>query len=128
MSEPSHVAGAALDRCICVHAEQNAFLTAAPFGIPLEGATLYTTVSPCFGCLKDATQVGVQRVVYERWYEAHYGRPLAKQYIALYTHLMGGNQVNFEALGGRRPKIKAEGQPDPYADQGDNVIALTPPT
>lgn len=127
MSDPSHVAGAALDRCVCVHAEQNAFLTAARFGIPLEGATLYTTVSPCFGCLKEATQVGIQRVIYKRWYEARYSRPLAEQYIALYTHLMGDSRLNFETLGGGRPQIEAEGQPDPYADLGDNVIALKPP-
>ena len=51
MSDPSHTAGAALDRCICVHAEQNALLAAARFGTRVEGATLYTTLSPCFGCL-----------------------------------------------------------------------------
>lgn len=33
MSDPTHVSGAALDRCICVHAEQNAIVTAARFGI-----------------------------------------------------------------------------------------------
>jgi dCMP deaminase len=56
MSDPSHTAGRALDRCVCVHAEQNAFITAARFGIAVEGATVYTTWSPCFSCLKEAVQ------------------------------------------------------------------------
>jgi dCMP deaminase len=37
MSDQGHVSGQALDRCICVHAEQNAFITAARFGIRVEG-------------------------------------------------------------------------------------------
>src|SRR2546425_6078070 len=35
--------GSAYDVCICVHAEQNALLTAARIGIPIRGATLYST-------------------------------------------------------------------------------------
>jgi len=38
MSDSHHVPGAGLDRCVCVHAEQNAFITAARFGISLDGA------------------------------------------------------------------------------------------
>jgi hypothetical protein len=56
MTDRAHTAGAALDRCICVHAEQNALLAAARFGTGVQGATLYTTLSPCFGCLKEAIQ------------------------------------------------------------------------
>jgi len=81
MSDPGHVGGAGLDRCICVHAEQNALLTASRFGIALEGATLYTTVSPCFGCLKECVQAGVVRIVYDRWYAAEYSQALAGQYV-----------------------------------------------
>ena len=60
MSDADHVPGRALDRCICVHAEQNALLQAARFGVRAEGSTLYATLSPCFGCLKEALQAGVQ--------------------------------------------------------------------
>jgi cytidine/deoxycytidylate deaminase-like protein len=63
MSDPHHRAGQALDRCICVYAEQNAFIMAARYGIHVDGATLYTTQSPCFSCLKEAIQAGVVRVV-----------------------------------------------------------------
>jgi dCMP deaminase len=34
------------DVCICVHAEQNALITAARFGIPVEGAIAYSTMRP----------------------------------------------------------------------------------
>jgi dCMP deaminase len=127
MSDADHVAGAALDRCICLHAEQNAFLTAARFGIALEGATLYTTVSPCFGCLKESLQVGIERIVYDRWYAASYSPALADQYVALYTHLGDGDPSKFEAIGGRRPGIEREGQPDPYTELGGRTVALDPP-
>ena len=51
--------GSAYDVCICVHAEQNAILQAARLGYSLEGAHCYTTLRPCFGCLKELRQAGV---------------------------------------------------------------------
>ena len=59
-----YASGTAYDLCICVHAEQNAILSAARFGISLNGATLYTTTRPCFGCAKELLQVKIDRVVY----------------------------------------------------------------
>lgn len=56
--------GTAYDVCICVHAEQNALLAAARFGIPVAGATIYTTLRPCFGCFKELLQAQVQAVRY----------------------------------------------------------------
>lgn len=56
--------GTGYDLCICVHAEQNALLSAARFGIAVEGATLYTTMQPCFGCAKELAQVKIVEVVY----------------------------------------------------------------
>ncbi len=56
--------GTAYDLCICVHAEQNVLLSAARFGIALAGATLYTTMRPCFGCLKEMLQARVEQIVY----------------------------------------------------------------
>ena len=115
MTDPGHLPGAALDRCICVHAEQNSFITAAKFGIALRDATLYTTMSPCFGCLKEAIQVGIHRIVYYSWYPAKYSDALAEQYVALFQHLAEGDPIRFEALGGGRPLIEEEGPPDVYA-------------
>jgi dCMP deaminase len=56
--------GKAYDLCICVHAEQNALLSAARFGIPVEGAHMYTTMQPCFGCAKELVQARITKVFY----------------------------------------------------------------
>jgi dCMP deaminase len=47
-----------------VHAEQNAVLAAARFGIAVAGATCYTTTRPCFGCTKELLQAQVREVRY----------------------------------------------------------------
>tara|TARA_B100000700_G_scaffold328335_1_gene445831 strand:+ start:7156 stop:7662 length:507 start_codon:yes stop_codon:yes gene_type:complete len=60
--------GTGYDMCICVHAEQNALLSAARFGISVEGSILYTTWQPCFSCTKEMLQAGVRGVRYgEEW-------------------------------------------------------------
>jgi dCMP deaminase len=56
--------GEAYDLCICVHAEQNAILAAARFGIAIEGSRVYTTMRPCFGCAKEMLQAQVYAVYY----------------------------------------------------------------
>jgi dCMP deaminase len=56
--------GTGYDLCICVHAEQNALLAAARFGIGVEGATMYTTMRPCFGCTKELLQAKITTVCY----------------------------------------------------------------
>ncbi|HET9050213.1 MAG TPA: dCMP deaminase family protein [Candidatus Dormibacteraeota bacterium] len=78
--------GGGYDVCICVHAEQNALLTAARFGNRTLGAALTSTVQPCFGCLKELLQAGVTEVRYmHRWdpVEAYSDAALAEQYAAL---------------------------------------------
>src|SRR2546425_4024023 len=39
--------GEDLDRCICVHAEENALASAARFGIPIDHSVCYVTYEPC---------------------------------------------------------------------------------
>ena len=56
--------GTGYDLCICVHAEQNALLSAARFGIAVANSTLYSTMQPCFGCAKELAQAKISRVVY----------------------------------------------------------------
>ena len=85
--------GEGLDWCICVHAEQNALLSAARFGIPVEGATLYTTVQPCFGCLKESIQAGVARIVYSKSYPTHDDEEVVAQYDDLVAHLGAFEQL-----------------------------------
>ncbi len=96
--DPEHIPGRGLDRCICVHAEQNAIITAARFGIRVDGATLYTTLSPCFGCLKEAVQAGIVRVVYDDEYHAPMSEVVRRQYDDLAAHLARGDRAAFERL------------------------------
>lgn len=126
--DKAHKAGQALDRCVCVHAEQNAFITAARFGIAVDGGVLYTTQSPCFSCLKESIQAGITRIVYREWYRATYSPQIAGQYRALYELLMKGDPTNFEALGGGRPDVESEGQMDAdAAAPGEDAVELEPP-
>lgn len=83
--------GTAYDLCICVHAEQNAMLTAAREGIRTEGSTVYSTLEPCFSCLKEALQAGVERVVYLDALGAYAADPMMEeQYRCLAEHLTAG--------------------------------------
>lgn len=56
--------GTAYDLCVCVHAEQNALLSAGRFGTSAQGASMYTTTRPCFGCTKELLQAKVEAVYY----------------------------------------------------------------
>lgn len=56
--------GKGYDLCICVHAEQNTLISAARFGVSVTGATIYTTMRPCFGCTKELLQAKVKSVYY----------------------------------------------------------------
>jgi dCMP deaminase len=63
-SKQQFESGTGYDLCICVHAEQNALLAAARFGISVEGSTMYTSMQPCFGCAKELLQAKIHTVVY----------------------------------------------------------------
>lgn len=56
--------GTHLDECLCAHAEQNAICQAACFGVPIEGSTIYVTISPCLTCAKLIINAGIREVVY----------------------------------------------------------------
>ncbi len=52
-----------------IHAEQNALSFAANHGISVRGSTLYTTHSPCLSCANSIIAAGVERVVYDVFYD-----------------------------------------------------------
>jgi dCMP deaminase len=56
--------GNAYDKCVCVHAEMNAIVTAARFGASINGATIYVTHQPCITCAKELVQAHVARTHY----------------------------------------------------------------
>jgi len=54
--------GEALDKCICIHAEENAIVEIGRRAC--QGATLYTTCYPCLMCTKLIVQVELKEIVY----------------------------------------------------------------
>ena len=51
-----------------VHAEANAIIQAAKNGVAIDGATIYTTASPCWPCFKLIANSGCNRVVFGEFY------------------------------------------------------------
>jgi dCMP deaminase len=51
-----------------IHAEMNAVCSAARGGVSVVGATVYTTMSPCYDCAKVLANCGVVRVVSKKRY------------------------------------------------------------
>lgn len=70
--------GEGYDTCLCVHAEENAIVLAARHGTATANATLYTTLRPCFGCIKSAIQAGIKEIVYSE--DFCYEAPLEEAY------------------------------------------------
>ncbi len=62
--------------CYAVHAEQNAIIQAAKYGISVSGATLYCTHQPCVICAKMIINAGIARVVYDEGYPDEFSMQL----------------------------------------------------
>ena len=62
--------------CRGLHAEQNALIQAARYGISLEGSTIYSTTEPCSLCAKMLINAGLRRVVYKDSYPDELSRGL----------------------------------------------------
>lgn len=64
---------------LAVHAEANAIVYAARYGIPLSGSTLYTTMAPCYACALLIISAGIVRVVASSPYRKADGPELLAQ-------------------------------------------------
>ena len=51
-----------------VHAEQNAIIQAAKYGVSTENATAYVSLTPCYTCAKMLINAGIKRVVIQNEY------------------------------------------------------------
>jgi len=51
-----------------VHAEANAIVQAARNGVRIEGASVYVTASPCWGCFRLIANAGIVRIVFGEFY------------------------------------------------------------
>lgn len=85
----TYKASVGYDVCICVHAEQNALITAARFGNAVEGSVVYSTLWPCFDCTKAALQAKVQAIYYLHDWQ-HPIEELRDQYELLQSTFPGG--------------------------------------
>ncbi|WP_051353126.1 ComE operon protein 2 [Thalassobacillus devorans] len=54
-----------------IHAEMNALLQCAKFGVATEGAEIYVTHFPCLHCCKAIIQAGITSVYYHADYRNH---------------------------------------------------------
>ncbi|MCC5895022.1 MAG: ComE operon protein 2 [Alkalibacterium sp.] len=54
-----------------VHAEANALLQCAKFGVKTDGADLYVTHFPCLQCTKQLIQGGIHKIYYLNDYHNH---------------------------------------------------------
>ncbi|MBP2645429.1 MAG: ComEB: ComE operon protein 2 [Firmicutes bacterium] len=65
--------------CRGTHAEQNAIVQAALYGVAIDGATLYCTHQPCSGCSKMIINAGIKRVVFRYAYPDTLAEELLKE-------------------------------------------------
>jgi dCMP deaminase len=63
--------------CRGLHAEQNAIIQAAVFGVSIKGSVLYCTNTPCVVCVKMLINAGVKEIIYS----GDYPDKLAKKMI-----------------------------------------------
>lgn len=74
------------DYCRAAHAEANAIAQAAQMGVSLDGASIYTTLSPCHSCMKLLAVARVREIYFERSYDSSdkfrdaYWNDLRKEY------------------------------------------------
>lgn len=54
--------------CRGLHAEQNAIIQAARYGIDINGASIYITTQPCITCAKMLINAGIQEIIFANPY------------------------------------------------------------
>ncbi|MDD1767669.1 MAG: dCMP deaminase family protein [Methanomassiliicoccales archaeon] len=65
--------------CRGVHAEQNAVIQAAYFGVSIKDASIYTTNFPCVLCAKIIVNAGIREVIYKDEYIDELSRDILKE-------------------------------------------------
>lgn len=61
--------GTQLDRCKAIHAEANAIIQCALYGVSCDGADMWVSVTPCNDCLKKIIQARIRRVFVLDYYQ-----------------------------------------------------------
>ncbi len=71
--------GTHAELCYAAHAEQNAIIQAAKYGVNIDGSTLYCTHQPCVICAKMIINAGIERVVYKEGYPDEFSMELFRE-------------------------------------------------
>ncbi len=71
--------GTRAEICRAVHAEQNAIIQCAVYGVSSQKSTLYTTHQPCTVCTKILIAAQVKRIVFEKPYPDEFAQTLLKE-------------------------------------------------
>ncbi len=86
-----------------VHAEMAALTDAAKRGIPVQGATLYTTTFPCHLCARHIISAGISRVVYVQPYPKSQTKRLYSDSVAIDPPAEVIGRIQFEPFVGVAP-------------------------
>ena len=65
--------------CRALHAEMNAILQAAQYGISLQGSMIYCTNQPCIICAKMLINAGIKRIVALEAYPDEFAMDMLKE-------------------------------------------------
>jgi dCMP deaminase len=68
-----------IEICRGIHAEQNALVQAAFFGLPVAGAILYSTHFPCITCSKMLINAGIKKIVVRTLYPDNLAQKMLKE-------------------------------------------------
>ena len=71
--------GTRAEICRAVHAEQNAVVQCAAYGVSSKDSTMYCTHQPCTICTKVLIAAGVKRIVYKEPYPDKFAQSLLKE-------------------------------------------------
>ena len=89
-----------------VHAEANAIIQAAKNGVAIDGATIYTTASPCWPCFKLIANSGCRKIVFAEFYRDprifEFAARLGIELVAL------GDAARAASEGAKEPKAAAK--------------------
>lgn len=77
-----------------LHAEQNALLQAAQFGVSTREAEIFSTSSPCLNCAKMLINAGIRKVWYWEGYPDELARTFLEEAGVELEHLEMGEPLN----------------------------------
>lgn len=65
--------------CRGLHAEQNAIIQAAKYGINIQGSKIYVNTQPCIVCAKMIINAGIEEIIYQNPYDDELARDLLQE-------------------------------------------------